>query len=250
MSIVSSLSRFAWNGLSQFSWHVFLFPQSLCVLGSLIAVIAFLGCCGAIVESHCILLIFGIIVTVILALELTIAGLAFAFKADLNTITTRELKEAVSKYNWTDSSATYTVVWNQLQGSLKCCGYNSSSDWKELNPYPLDSNVLPDSCCPRPHVNDSSISHNNVWTIKQSKDSGNCREQSFYADFNRGFSTPSSQQQTGPFKAGCAQHIIDTLFKLIAPLGLTCLAIALFQILGIVFAFSLAKAARQDYQVV
>lgn len=242
------------------------FPQSVIVLGALIFVIAFLGCCGAIIESHCILLTFGIIVTVILALELTIAGLAFAFKSDLNSVTNRELKDAIQKFNWTDPNSRYSVFWNQMQGSLKCCGYNSSSDWPETNPNPNDRNVIPDSCCPRAHVNETSatVSNNNLWTVDYGKESGNCRVSNFYASnfdsgssgFNRGFgssfeaTTSSSQQQSGPFRTGCAEVLVDTLLKLVAPLGLACLAIALFQVLGIIFAFSLSKAVRRDYQVV
>lgn len=53
------------------------------VVGFFIFLIAFLGCCGAIIESYCVLLSFGIIVTIILTLELAIAGLAFAFKNEV-----------------------------------------------------------------------------------------------------------------------------------------------------------------------
>jgi len=82
------------------------------VLGLLIFLIAFLGCCGALFESHCILMTFGFIVCVILALELTVAGLAFAFKSDLRNIASRELKIAVEQYNWTEPTAKYSVIVN------------------------------------------------------------------------------------------------------------------------------------------
>lgn len=187
--------------------------------------------------------------TVILALELSIAGLAYAFKSDLDTYTNRELKDSLVKFNWTDPNNKYSMIWNQIQGNFRCCGINSTNDWADLNPPPQDRSVVPDSCCPRPHVNESSLSHNNIWTMKAAPETGRCRSSSFFAEnnFNRQQTSPTD---TTPFKTGCAQHMIDTLFNLIAPLGLACLALGLFQILGIVFAFSLSKAVRQDYQVV
>lgn len=240
--------------LSLFPVDLNMFQQSVILLGIAIFLIAFLGCCGAIIESHCILLTFGIIVTVILALELTVSGLAFAFKSDLRNISNRELKEAVTKYNWTDPNARLTMFMNHIQGSLKCCGFNTSSDYPELNPNPTDRYIIPDSCCPRPHVNQSTLSNNNLWTTNIIKDSGSCRVSSFYAsgfDSGSNFNSNSpNAQQTGPYRSGCADVLVETLLKLIAPLGLACLALALFQVLGIIFAFSLSKAVRRDYQVV
>lgn len=54
------------------------------IVGFFIFLIAFLGCCGAILESYCVLLSFGIIVAIILTIELALAGLAFAFKSDVS----------------------------------------------------------------------------------------------------------------------------------------------------------------------
>jgi len=228
------------------------------VVGVLVCIIAFLGCCGSIIESPCILLSFGIVVTVILALELTIAGLAFAFKTDVRTITNRELRDAIQKYNWTDPASRFSMTIDQMQSKLKCCGYNSTWDWSELNPNPRDRQILPDSCCPP-----KNESHQwppqpyNPWKMEPAQQaSGACRLSSPFPPsrpfdtFNRPSFEEATQTPGGPYNKSCADELADSGTKLIGPIGLACLAIALFQILGIIFAFSLARAVRREYQVV
>jgi len=270
------------------------------VLGFLIFLIAFLGCCGALVESHCILLTFGIIVTVILALELTIAGLAFAFKADLRNAASRELREAVTRYNWTDPDSRYSKVIDHMQATMRCCGFNSTADWAELNPNPQDPTLLPDSCCPRSsnHTNGPTLRETLMDTMPtpsssfsnsahRQTTSGKCHapgvnrftsavaaaaapaapsgRESFDFDSGSGFagrnspdSMPASSssssapegKELAPFSANCVDVFVDALIGLVGPIGLVCLAVAIFQLLGITFAFCLSKAVRREYQVV
>ena len=238
-------------------------------------------------ESHCILLTFGIIVTVILALELTIAGLAFAFKADLRNAASKELRDAVTKYNWTDPESRYSKLIDHMQSTMRCCGFNSTADWVDLNPSPRDRSLLPDSCCPR------SSNHTNGPSLRETLlDSGpasgsNAQHQSGKChapgagvvnrfttsslnqppaatsfDFDSGFagrnnpdssassSSQSEEKELAPFSANCVDVFVDALIGLIGPIGLVCLAVAIFQLLGITFAFCLSKAVRREYQVV
>lgn len=275
------------------------------MLGLLIFLIAFLGCCGALIESHCILLTFGIIVTVILTLELALAGLAFAFKSDLRTGASRELRDIITHYNWTgDGTDRYSLIIDQMQMTMHCCGVNSTADWSDLNPFPGDSGRLPDSCCPRPSnrsngptlretlpatlFSPASSSDSDSNSVLRQRNSGSCRAPSgpdglmnqpptsgsmsapssnivsqappFSVD--SGFlvggdsssgsgSTAASQKVAAvPFTGNCADIFVDGILGLVGPLGLLCLAVALFQLLGIVFAFSLSKAVRREYQVV
>ena len=218
---------------------------SVIVLGFAIFVVAFLGCSGALFESHCILLAFGIIVTVILALELTIAGLAFAFKSDLRNVANRELKTAVTKYNWTESSDRYTQMIDQMQATLKCCGFNSTRDYPDLNPNPVNPNYLPDSCCP-----DSSHNHTlgetiDIYASPAQRSTGRCRAIPSVREVLSNEPDPHA-----PYSTDCVNVFVDSLLTLIGPLGLACLALALFQLMGIIFAFSLSKAVRREYQVV
>lgn len=263
-------------------------PQSVIILGFLIFLIAFLGCCGALIESHCILLTFGIIVTVILALELTIAGLAFAFKADLRNAASRELREAVTKYNWTDPESRYSKLIDQMQSSMRCCGFNSTSDWVDLNPNPQDRTILPDSCCPRssnhtsgPTLRETLLDHPSSSGSTDRRQKGSCHAPGFLnrysnpasrqpvtsgsfdfdssgvadrpdplAPSSSAASSPDQGKELAPFSVNCVDVFVDALIGLIGPIGLVCLAVAIFQLLGITFAFCLSKAVRREYQVV
>jgi hypothetical protein len=239
-------------------------------------------------------------VTVILTLEFTIAGIAFAFKADLRNGSANQLREAITKYNWTDPSSPFSRFIDQTQSTLRCCGVNSTADW-QMNPNPADPTLLPDSCCPRSsnHTNGPSLretllqpSSASEWPgVKQSGkchapgagmggslmnslppgssgsnnfdfDSGNSNAAGFAgrnSNSNEFGSSPvssssSSSSEAGkelaPFSASCADVLVDSLIELVGPIGLTCVAIAIFQLLGITFAFCLSKAVRREYQVV
>jgi len=60
---------------------------TLIVIGCLIFIIAFLGCCGALRENHCMLVTFGGIILVFLLIQLIGAGLILGYKS--------KVKEAV-----------------------------------------------------------------------------------------------------------------------------------------------------------
>lgn len=272
--------------------------QGVIILGFLIFLIAFLGCCGALIESHCILLTFGIIVTVIVTLELTIAGLAFAFKADLRNTASQKLRDAVTNYNWSDPSTPSSRMIDRLQSTLRCCGFNSTSDWTDLHPNPLDRTLLPDSCCPRmtnhtdgPSLRETLLEPTSAIEWPGVRQSGKCHAPGLLRmtsattqpgasgnnfDFDAGnsaaagfagrnsnefggSSSSSSSASTSsgeagkelaPFSVNCVDVFVDALIGQVGPIGLVCLAVAIFQLLGITFAFCLSKAVRREYQVV
>lgn len=45
-----------------------------------------------------------------------------------------------------------SVQWHLLQNSLRCCGYNATSNWIEVRPPQVPPGFLPSSCCSRPKV--------------------------------------------------------------------------------------------------
>lgn len=135
--------------LEQFSQPTVIEQASyiLIVAGAFMFVVSFLGYCGAIRESQCLLTAYGICLIIILILEVTAGGLAAAYKAKAEEETRHFLKTTIKKYyasgNKTDA---VSLMWNHLQAQLSCCGVDNYQDFKEAEKW--DGRLeLPESCC-------------------------------------------------------------------------------------------------------
>jgi len=118
------------------------FPILTICLGAAIFVIAFLGCCGAIKENKCLLLLYGIIILVIFVLQVALgiwALVEIGDEAALNQSITEDLYEAIDNY-YQDNDVKKAV--DILQESFECCGSRGPFDWnREHGKNP------PGSCC-------------------------------------------------------------------------------------------------------
>ncbi|XP_022083632.1 tetraspanin-9-like [Acanthaster planci] len=116
----------------------FLNAANVCIAaGIIVLVVAFLGCCGAIKENACLLLLFFMFLLLIFILEIVAGIVGFVYRNQIQERVTADLKDGLEKYN-TSGEEGLTDGWNRLQQKLGCCGVNSSSDW---------GNSVPDSCC-------------------------------------------------------------------------------------------------------
>lgn len=121
----------------------------LIALGALLLVIGFLGCCGAVRESKCMLLLFFIIVLLVFIAEVAGAIVILVFRplaSELFTkIGTAAVKNIQKDYG---QNADITGLWNTTMSTLKCCGFYNSSDFVG-SPYYVDHNQqYPPQCCP------------------------------------------------------------------------------------------------------
>lgn len=119
------------------------------VLGIIVFIVAFTGCCGAIKESKFLLTIFIVLLCIILILELAGAIMAYVFRGSLEEEITNGLLASLDQYNSTAAEDTeegrYTQAWDKAQQEFKCCGIMDKSDWQRNNTFP--TNEYPDSCC-------------------------------------------------------------------------------------------------------
>lgn len=121
----------------------------LIALGALLVVIGFLGCCGAVRESKCMLLLFFIIVLLVFIAEVAGAIVILVFRPlagdlfqKLGTAAVQNIKSDYGK------NPDVTGLWNTTMSTLKCCGFYNSSDFIG-SPYYQDHNKLyPPQCCP------------------------------------------------------------------------------------------------------
>ncbi|KAL1772133.1 leukocyte surface antigen CD53 [Sigmodon hispidus] len=98
----------------------------LVIVGSIIMVVAFLGCMGSIKENKCLLMSFFVLLMIILLAEVTLAILLFVYEQNLDKYVAEGLNDSIKRY-YSDNST--MAAWDFIQSHLQCCGVNNSSDW-------------------------------------------------------------------------------------------------------------------------
>ena len=117
-------------------------PIILITVGSIIAVLGFLGCCGAVMENARCLYAFGSLLCIVLALEITAGAVGYAKRGDLDDTLVDDLETTQESYN------TDTIVkeaWDRVQKDFTCCGTNNYTDWYDIDSFSAAN--LPISCC-------------------------------------------------------------------------------------------------------
>ncbi|XP_077543566.1 CD63 antigen-like [Haemaphysalis longicornis] len=120
-------------------------PVILIVVGSIVFLVAFLGCCGAMQESYCMLMLFSVFLFLILVAEIAAGALGFVYKGKVDHIAENKFTQSLKDYNRETEGKVKPVheAWDFIQSQLKCCGVTGYGDWeKEASVKP------PKSCCP------------------------------------------------------------------------------------------------------
>lgn len=106
----------------------------LIAIGCIIMVLGFLGCCGAVRESRCMLLMFFIGIFLILALQITAGVLAVVYKSKIEETLEKSIAEHIPFINQTKE---FKDNLDNFQKENKCCGLiNGSNDWGFKNDVP------------------------------------------------------------------------------------------------------------------
>jgi len=100
----------------------------------IVAVVGFLGCCGAIKENYCMVTTFAVLLGLIFVLEIAAGALAYAYRGKMEKYVTEALEQGVKNYNESE----YTKFMDKVQKEFHCCGYrdNGAKDYPKV----------PDSC--------------------------------------------------------------------------------------------------------
>ncbi|KAM9029254.1 tetraspanin-8 [Ara ararauna] len=103
----------------------------LIAVGSIIMILGFLGCCGAIKESRCMLMLFFIGLLLILILQVTGGILGAVYRSQIETSLREAFQESVnSLQSSTEESKVFQEKLQKFQTTNQCCGLlNGPSDW-------------------------------------------------------------------------------------------------------------------------
>ncbi|GBM73434.1 CD9 antigen [Araneus ventricosus] len=198
--------------------------------GSLMTLVGFLGCCGAMQESSCMLGTFSTFVILIFAAEIAGAVYGYSHKDEVKSALTKTVTNMVkNEYSVQDA---VTMGVDTMQQKLGCCGANGISDWENssLNNKNKESGILsvlsisykvPASCCVSP-------------------DSIACEAATNIAAANTFTSSLHSE--------GCLSKITEKIEKHLFTIIVAGITIAVIQIFGFVFSLVLCCAVSgRDY---
>ncbi|XP_008682520.1 tetraspanin-8 [Ursus maritimus] len=103
----------------------------LIAVASVIMILGFLGCCGAVRESRCMLLLFFIGLLLILLLQVAAGVLGATFKSESERVLNETLYENIKLLSGADKEAeAFQKALIKFQEEFKCCGLvNGAADW-------------------------------------------------------------------------------------------------------------------------
>lgn len=135
----------------------------LIAVGAVLLVLGFLGCCGAMKESRCMLLLFFVIVLVVFLAEVAGAIVVLVFQPLAEDLI-QKLGDKAAKVIQTDygRSSDLTGLWNATMDGLDCCGFNNYTDFIGSPFYMNNGGAFPSECCRNGFCNSTEVEIANV----------------------------------------------------------------------------------------
>jgi len=189
-----------------------------------VALVGFLGCCGAMKGNICMLRLFAVILILLFILEIAGGITGYVYRGELKDGFKDGLEKSLQDYN--ENGEVKTAV-DEMQTFFQCCGNNGFDDWFntdwEHSEAAGGNYSVPESCCK--HTS-SGCKHTNLQFLSK-----NGTEAYDTADINT---------------KGCYNGLLDYFQSKLAIIGSTALGVAFFQLIGIVFSCCLISALKQQ----
>lgn len=131
---ISLASVSEWNQISD-EYNIVAPSILFIVFGSIVFIIAFFGCCGAIRESYCLTSTYSFFLLVLIIAQIVIAALVFIHVGDVK----QAFKKGFAKLFEQRHIETNAQLIDTIQSNLECCGSSSYLDW--------GIQLFPQSCC-------------------------------------------------------------------------------------------------------
>lgn len=212
-------------------------------VGGVTFFISFLGFCGAVMESRCLLGIYFGILLILSILYLAILIIGFVFRRDIGDHLVDEAKQTLI-YGYGENED-ITAQWDEVQAQLKCCGvtgdvnsetswaiYKLSSDWYMKQAKNAVQYSVPISCCP------------------VDEDVDECRNKDNAIPKVGPPLNSSMANNTLLYTEGCYDKLDGYLETNALKIGIIALAALIIMVLGVIFSICLfLQIGRQGYVV-
>uniref|UniRef100_A0A1B6FQ28 Tetraspanin n=1 Tax=Cuerna arida TaxID=1464854 RepID=A0A1B6FQ28_9HEMI len=111
---------------------------AVAIVGACIFIFAFFGCCGALRESHCMIITYAVMLTTLFVIQVLLVVTVYYFRSQAQDFVNENVSKEYLDYE------TKTKEWiDGLQIRLKCCGStDNTTPWLKLGIQP------PSSCYP------------------------------------------------------------------------------------------------------
>jgi len=210
--------------------------------GALVFFISFIGYCGAVKDIRCLLVFYGIILTVGFIVQVTLVVLYYCYRNELTSILSENLKTHYTTYETNDNpNGNFTYFVNYIMVDNECCGISGYEDFKNVYDAKKDNNqTIPESCCVFKDKKDAldviqeAFSEKSIRSMKQEL-LKLVHDQTCTSEYN----VINSHAEKGCLK------IILEIFEL--PLIIAIVLVGTLEICGIVFSVFIFRAAWYDY---
>ncbi|KRZ57634.1 Transcription initiation factor TFIID subunit 2, partial [Trichinella nativa] len=113
--VVGAVIQIKYSNYINFLGDTFLStPILLIIVGCILSVLGFFGCCGAIRENYCMTMTFAVLLGVIFILELAAGIASYVLRNDVEEIIGEHAKIGMDNYNQTGADGV-TLAWDALQ---------------------------------------------------------------------------------------------------------------------------------------
>lgn len=122
----------------------------LIAIGGIMFLMSFMGYCGAIRESKCLLTTYGTFMILLLIAEIVAGGLAAFYKDTARNETKTFLQSTITKYYTSrEHTDAVTLMWNQMMSTFACCGVNDYRDFDMSTAWAVNkgNRTIPEVCC-------------------------------------------------------------------------------------------------------
>jgi len=125
----------------------------LIIVGAVIFVIGFFGCCGAYKENYCMVMTFAVLLGVVFVLEIAAGIAAYVMRDKVHGIVEEHMMDSMQNYNATGHEGV-TDAWNTMQIDFQCCGVQNYTNWRGATTG-LGADSVPYSCCNRTQIQET-----------------------------------------------------------------------------------------------
>lgn len=119
------------------------------IIGVVVTIISFFGCCGAIMENPCMMYTFATLVALMLLIEVGLTVVVLIYQDETKQEIIKQMKKGLDNYNNTNHAHGGVIwSWDNMQQSYHCCGIENATDWGDKTAFQkIYPNSVPDSCC-------------------------------------------------------------------------------------------------------